>query len=422
MSLKSLPIYLFISLLAVFTPAQAFAADPNVGNEVVDSANGTLTRTGSGTAVDPYKLQLNLGNANTWTANQTFNAALTATGTLNLGDGGDSASLSGTSVTVNAGDNNATAFLVQQGTIKYLQVETTDGSENIAFGNTTTNPSFSFLGNGVTTFSGNVGVNGGNLTTNASTANLFNTSATTVNIAGAATSLSLGATTGTTTIRNSTISFPNATALNATSAAVSINSASIGGGYGSTGVTVSNSGNILSNGNVTVDGTSTLTGNVTVGGDVAVNGGDLTTTNSTASLFNTNATTLNIGGAATTINIGGFSGSTIVNNNFITNSNFTANGDIAAQGASNFNPASTNSVTINTDSDSFLVLNGLQTNTGDALCIDASNNVVKCSAGLQAQAKSTSNDQSTATLVEQQQKEIDELKAEVEALKASINK
>lgn len=41
----------------------------------------------------------------------------------------------------------------------------------------------------------------------------------------------------------------------------------------------------------------------TFGGDVAVNGGDLTTTSTTATLFNTNATTLSVGGAATTLNI-----------------------------------------------------------------------------------------------------------------------
>lgn len=41
----------------------------------------------------------------------------------------------------------------------------------------------------------------------------------------------------------------------------------------------------------------------TFSGDVAVNGGDLTTTNATATLFNTNATTLSIGGAATTLNV-----------------------------------------------------------------------------------------------------------------------
>ncbi len=39
---------------------------------VVDAADATLTRSGSGTTGAPYKLALNLGNANAWTAKQTF--------------------------------------------------------------------------------------------------------------------------------------------------------------------------------------------------------------------------------------------------------------------------------------------------------------------------------------------------------------
>jgi len=45
--------------------------DGVIGNEVTDAADTTLTRTGSGTSGDPWKLKLALGNANTWTANQT---------------------------------------------------------------------------------------------------------------------------------------------------------------------------------------------------------------------------------------------------------------------------------------------------------------------------------------------------------------
>ena len=52
----------------------------------------------------------------------------------------------------------------------------------------------------------------------------------------------------------------------------------------------------------TIDGT---TGDIVTAGDVAVNGGDLTTTQTTANLFNTTATTVNIGNAATTeVNLG----------------------------------------------------------------------------------------------------------------------
>lgn len=51
---------------------------------------------------------------------------------------------------------------------------------------------------------------------------------------------------------------------------VTADSAAIGGGYGSTGSTLSSAGNIQANGNLTVDGTSDLVGNI------ADSGGDLT--------------------------------------------------------------------------------------------------------------------------------------------------
>ena len=46
------------------------------------------------------------------------------------------------------------------------------------------------------------------------------------------------------------------------------------------------------------------TGLLTLTGDIAVNGGDITTTATTATIFNTNATTLSVGGAATTATFG----------------------------------------------------------------------------------------------------------------------
>jgi len=92
------------------------------------------------------------------------------------------------------------------------------------------------------TTSGDVAVNGGDLTTNQTAFNLLNTTATTVNAFGAATTLELGAATGTTNINN----------------------------------------------------------NLEVDGDVTIDGGDLIVSTSTFNLANTTATTLNIGGGATT--------------------------------------------------------------------------------------------------------------------------
>ncbi|OHA62620.1 MAG: hypothetical protein A2117_01015 [Candidatus Wildermuthbacteria bacterium GWA2_46_15] len=48
--------------------------DGIIGNEVTDATDSTLSRSGSGTDVSPYTLGINLGNQNTWTGVQTFNA------------------------------------------------------------------------------------------------------------------------------------------------------------------------------------------------------------------------------------------------------------------------------------------------------------------------------------------------------------
>ncbi len=62
---------------------------------------------------------------------------------------------------------------------------------------------------------------------------------------------------------------------------------------------------------------------------------------------------------------------------------------LTASGAAVFTPGNNNNVTINTNpaNNSFLTINGLATETGNALCVDASNNVAECNGapfGLQA--------------------------------------
>jgi hypothetical protein len=52
------------------------------------------------------------------------------------------------------------------------------------------------------TITGDVAINGGDITTTSASATIFNTNATTINLGGAATSLVIGATTGTTQVRN----------------------------------------------------------------------------------------------------------------------------------------------------------------------------------------------------------------------------
>ncbi|MBI2103950.1 MerR family transcriptional regulator, partial [Candidatus Woesebacteria bacterium] len=82
---------------------------------------------------------------------------------------------------------------------------------------------------------------------------------------------------------------------------------------------------------LTVAGTASfedvdIANDLTLAGDLAVNGGDITTTATTASIFNTNATTLDIGEAATAISIGATTGTTTINNDLILSGNLDVNG------------------------------------------------------------------------------------------------
>ena len=284
---------------------------------------------------------------------------------------------------------------------------------------------------GLITTAGDLAINGGDLTTTQTTFNLLNATATTLNFAGAAATLSIGATTGTASINNETLSLPNATVVSAPNAAATFDSVSVGGGYGSTGIALSNTGNIQANGTLTIDGASLLSGNVTATLDLAVNGGDLTSSAGTFNLLNTGVTTLNLGGAATTIGIGAGTGRTTLSNNLTANlidnnadaldiqqgsDNYininttntsenisfgnattnpsysflgsgtttftggaTVNGAFDANNASTFTPNDANDVLFTTDSDSTLRITGLADTTGTPLCLNSSNDLVTCS-------------------------------------------
>ena len=79
------------------------------------------------------------------------------------------------------------------------------GTATIATANATTSTIGTLGVTGNTTLTGDLAVNGGDITTTASTFNVLASNATTVNAFGAATNLQLGATTGSTTVRNSLI-------------------------------------------------------------------------------------------------------------------------------------------------------------------------------------------------------------------------
>lgn len=90
--------------------------------------------------------------------------------------------------------------------------------------------------------------------------------------------------------------------------------------------------------------------------DLSLSGGNLNTTDATATIFNTTATTLNIGNDATTISIGAGSGTTTINNDLV------VSGDLTVQGTL------TSLETVNLQTDDPLVKFG-SGNTPDSLSI-----------------------------------------------------
>ena len=270
-------------------------------------------------------------------------------------------------VAVNGGDLTTTAvtanlFNTNAATVNVGNAATSEVNlGNVSAGRVhVKSPSFEADGNAI--FTGDVAVNGGDVTTTSGVGNLFNANATTVNIGnGASTEVNLGGTgAGRVQIKPDTIVGFNttqnvfntiATTVNAFGAATTV---SIGANTGTTTInndlvadSISVGGNIIAtkglwakgimdatftdgivadyatgNGRISVGTADTLTfytggvantqtaqlsttGDLTLVGDAAVNGGDVTTTAGTGNLFNTTATTVNVGNAATVeVNLG----------------------------------------------------------------------------------------------------------------------
>ncbi|TSC88693.1 MAG: hypothetical protein G01um10145_860 [Microgenomates group bacterium Gr01-1014_5] len=161
----------------------------------------------------------------------TVTGAFTANGPVSLGDGDDTVTINGTTftstetspITFNIADGIVDAWDLQEGTRNYINVNTTNTSEAVQFGNATTNPSFGFLGTGAVTIAGSAeGTNAlvitagditataGDINLNSSTpdiktsatgtGSLFNANLTTLNIGGALTTLNIADSTTTKTI------------------------------------------------------------------------------------------------------------------------------------------------------------------------------------------------------------------------------
>jgi hypothetical protein len=107
--------------------------------------------------------------------------------------------------------NDAQAFRITDSVDTYFNIDTNAATPITSF------PT------GNVTVSNQLNVNGGTINTTAATANVFNTLATTLNIGGAATAVSIGASTGTTTINNNLLVTGNITASGTTTLINSVN-------------------------------------------------------------------------------------------------------------------------------------------------------------------------------------------------------
>ena len=172
-------------------------------------------------------------------------------------------------------------------------------------------------------------IQGGDLTTNQSTFNLLNSTATTVNFAGDGTTVNIGATSGTTRVKNdldvdgdvnidggdlkTTATTFNllpdtATTVNFAQAATDL---VVGATTGTTRVR----NNLDVDGDFNVDGDFHIGQDLDVDGDVNIDGGDLTVSTAVFNLANETATTVNFAGDATDVNIGAATGNTNIKNN-----------------------------------------------------------------------------------------------------------
>ncbi len=271
-------------------------------NVVIGSSIGGSTTVNSGTILGALTTQ-NVFNTVATTVNA-FGAGTTiglgaTTGTLTI----NNPTVVGSQTTVNLWNTTTT-------TVNFAGAGTT-----VNIGATT----------GTTTVKNNLQVDidlevrGGDITTNQTTFNLVNGTATTVNFAGAGTAVNIGAATGTTNVKNN-LDVDGDVNIDGGDLTVSTSTFNLVNTTAST-VNFAGAGTAVNIGAAT--GTTTVKNNLDVDGDVNIDGGDLTVSTSTFNLANANATTVNFAGAGTAVNVGATSGTTTVRNNLQVNGNTT---------------------------------------------------------------------------------------------------
>ena len=310
---------------------QGTVINSTYGGTGVNNAGRTITVAGNFTTTGANTLTLNTTGATSVTLPTTGTLARTesplsqfaSTTSLQLAgvisdETGSGALVFGTSPTFTTGINAANTTMALFNTTA-LAVNFAGAATNIQIGAAT----------GTTNVNNNLdvdldlNVDGGDITTNATTFNLINDTATTVNFAKAATTLDIGAATGTTSINN----------------------------------------------------------NLDVDGDLNVDGGDITTNTATFNLVNANATTVNFASGASTINIGAATSETTIGDNLTVNGNITiAPGGTITLDSINGTPIG--NVTPSSGAFTTLTSNGLTTFTNTTASTSTASGAVVVSGGV----------------------------------------
>ena len=253
------------------------------------------------------------------------------------------------------------------------------------------------LANGTTTIRNNLQVNGdvvlngvfsgatANIATNAISLNLVNDTATIINFAGAADTLSIGSAFGQTTVNNRLLVPTGITAdlkgsvfgdfsskiIDGITGDVTANDLQVNGSAtfefdilvkGGDLLTDQTTFNLINDTATTLNigqaATSIVTGATTgtyqirnaitqIDGDLAVNGGDLTTNQSIFNIVTSGALEVNVATSASTVSIGSTLGSTTVNNNLVAGENLQIDGDTVSTTNTTMNLFNGTATTVN---------------------------------------------------------------------------
>jgi len=317
---------------------------------VNNDLNVNLNLIVDGDTLDTTNTTFNIVNDTATTVN--FAGAAT---TINVGDATGTVNFAGATVNfdgdivVKGGD-----IITDQTSFNLLQTPTTinfaDAATTLVIG----------AGSGTTNIrndldvDGDLNVDGGDITSSQTTFNLLNSTVTTLNLAGAGTQVNIGSTNGATNIKNDLNVDGKITVGSAAGSTSTIESADTTFYLANT-----TAENLYMGGAATVVEIGSTTGTTSINNDLAVDGqatfeqdlqlkgGDLTTNQSTFNLINTTASTVNFAGTATTVNVGSASGNTIVKNNLQVDGDAEIRGGDLNTNQSTFNLINTNATTVN---------------------------------------------------------------------------